>query len=182
MKNSNATRVFHALGREERLEIFELILTSRDVGICPLEISKNIQIPRCKLSSQLKILSAAGLVNKLVAGYTPLYFPNGVNIDQFLNFMNGPMSKSDAAKALQALSEDTRLRMFRLIRKVSQEGIVPKVISAELDIEYVLMLYHLDRLLDAGLIEKKGGWGSSKFFPSERKVNYLFTHLNYYLS
>ena len=178
MRTFDAIRIFHALGNQERLEIFDLILRSRDQGIHLKGISESISIAAYETSSQLKILLDAGLITKINDRLITHYMPAVDNSEKFLGLMSGVMFKIDVAIALRALSDDTRIRILRLFRDLSQVGISTKVISAELNMEYVSTLYHLNRLLDARLIGKKGGWGSTLFFPVQKNLDHLFTHLN----
>jgi ArsR family transcriptional regulator len=68
------------------------------------------------------------------------------------------MKKKKALKMLSALSQDTRLNIFKLLIQENQEGLSAGVIADILQVPSATMSFHLSQLTDAGLLRstKKG--------------------------
>ena len=65
------------------------------------------------------------------------------------------MDISDATRALGALSQESRLRAFRLLVRSGAEGIAAGKIAEALDIPHNTMSTHLATLVHAGLVSSR---------------------------
>ena len=65
------------------------------------------------------------------------------------------MDISDAARALGALSQESRLRAFRLLVRSGADGIAAGKIAETLDIPHNTMSTHLATLVHAGLVSSR---------------------------
>lgn len=70
------------------------------------------------------------------------------------------MEIKQAVIQFDALSQDTRLRAFRLLVQAGPEGLAAGVLSEELGIPHNTMSFHLGHLSNAGIISsrKEGRW------------------------
>lgn len=68
------------------------------------------------------------------------------------------MKEADVIKALGALSQETRLRIFRLLVVAGPEGLNPGHMAVELGIGSTALSFHLKELTHSGLIfcEREG--------------------------
>jgi ArsR family transcriptional regulator len=68
------------------------------------------------------------------------------------------MKKKKALKMFSALSQETRLNIFRLLIQEGPEGLSAGVIADILQVPSATMSFHLSQLADAGLLKssKKG--------------------------
>lgn len=62
------------------------------------------------------------------------------------------MEEAAVVKALAALAQDTRLRVFRLLVVAGPEGLTPGQMSEELDTAPTALSFHLKELSHAGLV------------------------------
>lgn len=60
-----------------------------------------------------------------------------------------------AVKRLAELGHPTRLAIFRLLVKGNREGLSVGTIQAQLDIPASTLSHHLNRLINAGLVEQE---------------------------
>ncbi len=65
------------------------------------------------------------------------------------------MDISDASKALGALSQESRLRAFRMLVRSGSEGIAAGKIADALDVPHNTMSSHLSTLVNAGLARSR---------------------------
>ena len=65
------------------------------------------------------------------------------------------MSDSDALAALSALAHEHRLRVFRLLVRVSPDGLAAGDIAADMDLPPSSLSFHLAHLARAGLIASR---------------------------
>jgi DNA-binding transcriptional ArsR family regulator len=65
------------------------------------------------------------------------------------------MDISDAAKALSAISQESRLKAFRLLVRSGVEGLAAGRIAEALDIPHNTMSTHLSTLVNAGLVNSR---------------------------
>lgn len=63
------------------------------------------------------------------------------------------MEEADAIKALAALAQDTRLRIFRQLVVAGQEGLTPGQMSEALGTAPTALSFHLKELSHSGLID-----------------------------
>jgi ArsR family transcriptional regulator, arsenate/arsenite/antimonite-responsive transcriptional repressor len=62
------------------------------------------------------------------------------------------MKESDAIRALGALAQETRLRLFRLLVVAGPQGCTPSQMSQELTVPPTALSFHLKELSHAGLV------------------------------
>ena len=62
------------------------------------------------------------------------------------------MQESQAIRALAALAHETRLHIFRLLKKHGTEGIPAGMIAGQLGLPAATLSFHLKELANAGLI------------------------------
>lgn len=65
------------------------------------------------------------------------------------------MEVKQAVNALNALANESRLRIFRLLVPTGEEGIAAGAIAEELDIPPATLTFHLKELVNAGLVESR---------------------------
>ena len=65
------------------------------------------------------------------------------------------MNVEDAIAMFDALSQDTRLRAFRLLVQAGPEGLAAGVLSAELDTAHNTLSFHLSHLSRAGIVSSR---------------------------
>ena len=68
------------------------------------------------------------------------------------------MEENDILKALAALAQANRLRLFRALVVAGQDGLTPGALAASLGMPAATLSFHLRELLHAGLVsqERKG--------------------------
>lgn len=62
------------------------------------------------------------------------------------------MNEPDVVKALGALAQETRLKLFRLLVVAGQAGLTPGVVAERLDVAPTALSFHLKELSHAGLV------------------------------
>jgi DNA-binding transcriptional ArsR family regulator len=65
------------------------------------------------------------------------------------------MDIKQATAAFDALSQDTRLRVFRLLVEYGQDGAPAGVLSETLDIPHNTLSFHLAHMSHAGLVQSR---------------------------
>lgn len=65
------------------------------------------------------------------------------------------MEESNVIKALSALAQPTRLKVFRWLVVAGREGATPGDIAAALDLPAATLSFHLKELLNAGLLDQE---------------------------
>lgn len=65
------------------------------------------------------------------------------------------MNESAVVKALAALAQETRLRLFRLLVVAGKEGLTPGHMSEALGVIPTALSFHLKELSHAGLVHTK---------------------------
>ncbi|SIR76574.1 helix-turn-helix transcriptional regulator [Pseudacidovorax sp. RU35E] len=65
------------------------------------------------------------------------------------------MDESEVVEALAALAHPVRLRIFRALVVVGQDGLTPGVMSEGLDIPNTSLSFHLKELTRAGLVSQE---------------------------
>jgi DNA-binding transcriptional ArsR family regulator len=65
------------------------------------------------------------------------------------------MDIQKAIIAFDALSQETRLRAFRLLVKAGQDGVAAGVLSGALNTPHNTLSFHLNHLSNAGLVSSK---------------------------
>ncbi|GMW02776.1 MAG: hypothetical protein AMXMBFR84_39120 [Candidatus Hydrogenedentota bacterium] len=87
------------------------------------------------------------------------------------------MEIRDAIKALSGLAQDTRLRIFRLLVKACPHGIPAGEIALRLDIPNATLTFHLNHLVQAGLIESQREGRSILYSVDSAGVRRLLEYL-----
>ena len=62
------------------------------------------------------------------------------------------MNEPDAVKALGALAQETRLKLFRLLVVAGQRGLTPGQMAEQLEVAPTALSFHLKELSHAGLV------------------------------
>lgn len=65
------------------------------------------------------------------------------------------MTETDAVRALAALAQSARLRIFRALVGVGSGGLTPSQLSSDLGCPPTALSFHLKALLQAGLISQQ---------------------------
>lgn len=87
MKNSEAIKVFLALGQESRLNVYRLIVQKGDQGLMPSQIHEMLGIPNATLSFHLKELYQASLIAVERQGRNLIYRPNASLVQDLSAFL-----------------------------------------------------------------------------------------------
>lgn len=62
------------------------------------------------------------------------------------------MNEPDVVKALGALAQETRLKLFRLLVVAGQDGLTPSHMAERLEVSPTALSFHLKELSHAGLV------------------------------
>ncbi len=62
------------------------------------------------------------------------------------------MTEAEVVKALAALAQETRLKLFRLLVVAGQEGLTPGHMAESLGVSTTALSFHLKELNNAGLV------------------------------
>ena len=83
----------------------------------------------------------------------------------------------EATEALASLSQETRLKVFKLLIEYGRDGLVPGLMSEKLKIPDNTLSFHLSHMTRAGLVtsEKKGR--SVTYFANTTLINGLIDFL-----
>ncbi|WCM88575.1 ArsR/SmtB family transcription factor [Acidovorax sp. NCPPB 3576] len=65
------------------------------------------------------------------------------------------MNESDVVRALAALAQEVRLRVFRALVVAGEEGLTPGALAERLEIAPNTLSFHLKELTHAGLISQE---------------------------
>jgi DNA-binding transcriptional ArsR family regulator len=65
------------------------------------------------------------------------------------------MSETDVVKALGALAQETRLKLFRLLVVAGQDGLTPSQMAERLEASPTALSFHLKELSHAGLVNSE---------------------------
>jgi ArsR family transcriptional regulator len=87
MKNTDAIKVFLALGQETRLNIFRLLVQRGDTGLTPSEIIEKLGIANATLSFHLKELVGADLLSVERQSRNLIYRPNTNLVQELSGFL-----------------------------------------------------------------------------------------------
>jgi ArsR family transcriptional regulator, arsenate/arsenite/antimonite-responsive transcriptional repressor len=87
------------------------------------------------------------------------------------------MEKSDALNALAALSQETRLDIFRLLVQTGAEGLPAGQIGARLDLPSATLPFHLNQLRQAGLVTFRREGRSLIYAAAYHAMNALIAYL-----
>lgn len=87
------------------------------------------------------------------------------------------MEMSTAIEAFSSLSQDTRLRVFRLLIEYGRDGAFPGSLSEELDIPPNTLSFHLAHLSRAGLVTSERHGRSVAYFANPQMIEELIQYL-----
>lgn len=65
------------------------------------------------------------------------------------------MEDKDVIRALAALAHELRLKVFRALVVVGQEGLTPGTMADNLDVPAATLSFHLKELVNAGLVSQE---------------------------
>lgn len=65
------------------------------------------------------------------------------------------MNESEVVKALGALAQETRLKLFRLLVVVGKDGLTPGHMAETLEVAPTALSFHLKELSHAGLVHSE---------------------------
>ena len=65
------------------------------------------------------------------------------------------MKEAEVVRALAALAQSLRLRVFRLLVVAGQEGLTPGAIAEELEVPAATLSFHLKDLMNSGLVTQE---------------------------
>ena len=86
----------------------------------------------------------------------------------------------EASEAFSSLSQETRLKVFRLLLEYGKDGTIPGKIAEELDIPANTLSFHLSHMSRAGLVTSKKDGRSITYFANtgliEGLINFLQTN------
>ena len=88
MQVDRAALVFAALGHSTRISALQLLAGEAD-GLPAGEIGRRLGIPQNLMSSHLRTLAAAGLVQGRRLGRTVVYGRSGASLDELALFLAG---------------------------------------------------------------------------------------------
>ena len=83
----------------------------------------------------------------------------------------------EAAEAFSSLSQETRLKVFRLLLEYGRDGTVPSQIAEELDIPSNTLSFHLSHMSKAGLVTSKKEGRSITYFANTDLIEDLIEYL-----
>lgn len=72
----------------------------------------------------------------------------------------------EATEALSSLSQETRLKVFRLLLEYGREGALPTKVADELGIPANTLSFHLSHMSRAGLVTSKRDGRSISYFAN----------------
>ncbi len=87
------------------------------------------------------------------------------------------MNEQSAVKALAALAQDARLRVFRALVGAGPDGLTPSVLSALLDIPASTLSFHLKELVHAELVHVERDGRNLFYRPALAHMNALLAYL-----
>ena len=83
----------------------------------------------------------------------------------------------EATEAFSSLSQETRLKVFRLLLEYGRDGTVPTKIADELEIPTNTLSFHLSHMSKAGLVTSKKEGRSITYFANTDLIEDLIGYL-----
>ena len=83
----------------------------------------------------------------------------------------------EATEALSSLSQETRLKVFKLLLEYGRDGLIPGKIAAELKIPDNTLSFHLSHMSRAGLVTSKKEGRSITYFANTELIEGLIGYL-----
>lgn len=87
------------------------------------------------------------------------------------------MEMFEACEAFSSLSQETRLKVFKLLLEYGQDGTSPGVLAAELEIPDNTLSFHLSHMSKAGLVSSERNGRSITYFANTSLMNELVGYL-----
>jgi ArsR family transcriptional regulator len=87
------------------------------------------------------------------------------------------MEMFEACEAFSSLSQETRLKVFRLLIQYGRDGAVPGRLAEELKIPDNTLSFHLSHMSKAGLVSSKKNGRSITYFANTEVMNDLIGYL-----
>ncbi len=87
------------------------------------------------------------------------------------------MKESEAVRALAALAQEARLRVFRALVGAAPGGMTPGALGALLDIPSSTLSFHLKELVHAGLVEVERDGRNLIYRPALQRMSALLGYL-----
>ena len=87
------------------------------------------------------------------------------------------MEEQDVVKALAALAQPSRLRVFRSLVVAGPPGLTPGAISEELGVAATTLSFHLKELTHAGLVSQQRDGRNLIYRASFAQMNGLLAYL-----
>lgn len=87
------------------------------------------------------------------------------------------MELSGSLEIFSSLSQETRLRVFKLLIEFGQDGLIPSKIAEELDIPDNTLSFHLSHMSKAGLLSSTKSGRSLTYFANTDVIENLIGFL-----
>ncbi|MDD0808983.1 helix-turn-helix domain-containing protein [Curvibacter sp. RS43] len=88
------------------------------------------------------------------------------------------MQETDVVRALAALAQEVRLRVFRALVVAGPQGLTPGVLSEQLAVAPNTLSFHLKELVHAGLISQERQGRNLVYRAAFDTMNSLLTYLS----
>jgi predicted transcriptional regulator len=87
------------------------------------------------------------------------------------------MELHEATEAFSSLSQETRLKVFKLLIEYGRDGLVPGKLAQELKIPDNTLSFHLSHMSRAGLITSQKNGRSVTYFANTELIESLIGYL-----
>ena len=87
------------------------------------------------------------------------------------------MEMFEATEAFSSLSQETRLKVFKLLIEYGRDGLIPGKIAGELKIPDNTLSFHLSHMSKAGLVASKKNGRSVTYFANADLIDELIGYL-----
>jgi ArsR family transcriptional regulator len=87
------------------------------------------------------------------------------------------MEMTEAVEVLSSLSQETRLKVFKLLLEFGRDGVVPTKIADELSMPMNTLSFHLSHMSRAGLVTSKKDGRSISYFANAELIEDLIGYL-----
>lgn len=105
---SEIVNAMAALAQESRLAVFKVVIKAGGKGICPCNISEQLNIPRNTLSFHLKILEGASLIQGKKEGKFILYSANTKTMRGVIEYLLEDCCADEVIASRACLSKQTK--------------------------------------------------------------------------
>jgi ArsR family transcriptional regulator len=87
------------------------------------------------------------------------------------------MEMYEACEAFACLSQETRLKVFKLLIEYGRDGLMPGKIAEEIKIPDNTLSFHLSHMSKAGLVSAKKSGRSITYFANTDLINNLINYM-----